>query len=250
MSSHGAPTRVQSPPAPKQEAGVDLQTLVITAVASAAAAYITSKVWARGTLWSAAMTPVIVAVVKEALRKPTEVVTAAVPIGGRQRTRESAALPSEVADQLHAGAPPPLPPPQPGAEEGPVRVYSTRSRRLRWRLAVITGLLGFLVCVVVYTVPEVIAGGSVARPGHGTTFFSGSTKHTTSKRKDSTVTTPTTTATTPAQTQTQPAQTVTQTVTTPAAPPAQSTTTPPAAGAPQTTTPETTTPQDGTAPAP
>ena len=45
---------------------------LVDAVASAAAAYITSKIWARGTLFSAAMSPVIVALVKEGLRKPTE----------------------------------------------------------------------------------------------------------------------------------------------------------------------------------
>ena len=48
--------------------GVDLPTLLVTAVASAAAAYVTSQVWAPGTLASAAFTPVVVALLKELLR--------------------------------------------------------------------------------------------------------------------------------------------------------------------------------------
>ena len=64
---------------------VDLLTLVITAIASAAAAFITSKVWAPGTLASAAFTPVIIAVAKEALRKPADVVVAGRTGGGDGR---------------------------------------------------------------------------------------------------------------------------------------------------------------------
>jgi hypothetical protein len=234
MASQGHQTRVrQPPPAPvPPQQGIDLMTLLLTAVASASAAYITAKVWAPGTLASAAMTPVIVALVKEGLRKPTEVVTAAVPSRVvRGRTQESAALPDDLTEQLRDGAPPPYPPPRPGAE---------------------TGLLGFIVCVVVYTVPEVIAGGSVGRPGHSTTLFSrGSSHHRSSKGTTSTTTTGTTS--TPAQTATQTTQTVTQTVTTPA-PAASTETTPPAAAAPApqqtTTTPAAPPAGDGTATTP
>jgi len=60
---------------------IDLLTLTITAIASAAAAFVCSHVWAAGTLPSAAFTPVLVALVKEGLRRPTEAV---VP-GGRVR---------------------------------------------------------------------------------------------------------------------------------------------------------------------
>jgi hypothetical protein len=256
MASQGPSTRLQTPPPPPPAApdgGLDLTTLLLSAVASAVSAYVTAKIWAPGALASAAMSPIIVALVKEGLRKPTEVVTAVVPTrtGRRGYTRDTAALPDDLTEHLQAGAPPPYPPPLPGAETGPVSVYSTRSRRLRWRLAVLTGLLGFVVCVVVYTVPEVIAGGSIGRPGHSTTLFSGG-GHSTRSSKGTTSTTTTDTTPTPAQTQTQPAQTVTQTVTTPA--PAPSDTTPPAGAAPAT--PPATTPAtppaagDGTATTP
>jgi hypothetical protein len=264
MASQGDPTQPRQPvqpppPAPAPEAGIDLTTLFLSAVASAAAAYVTSKIWAPGTLFSAAMSPVIVALVKEGLRKPTEVVTSAVPAlprpasfgrspAGPPRVHEP--LPDDLGDHLEAGAPPPFPPPAPGHEAGPVRVYSTRGRRLRWRLAVVTGLLGFAICVVLYTVPEIISGKSVGRSGQATTFFPGKTKHksksttttiTTTTSTQQTQTAPSTTAkTTPEKTTTEPAQTVTQTVTTPAPAPnaatapgqTPTTTTPPGQGPP------------------
>src|SRR4051794_3348504 len=78
MASQGDPTRVGGAPPPQPrpapDHGIELTTLFLSAVASAVAAYVTSKVWAAGTLFSAAMSPVIVALVKEGLRKPTEVV--------------------------------------------------------------------------------------------------------------------------------------------------------------------------------
>lgn len=234
----GQQTRVQPPPpaAPPPPTGIELSTLIITAVASAAAAYLTAKVWAPGTLASAAMTPVIIALIKEGLRKPTEVVTAVVPTrGGRVREQELGPLPDDLAAQLERGAPPPFPPPHPGAQAGPVRVYSTRGSRLRWRLAVITGLLGFGVCVLLYTVPELIAGDSVGRPGHRTTLFSRGGQHR-SSGTPATAPTTTTSTTTPSQTETQPARTVTQTVTTPAPAPAPAQQPQPSTTAPQQTT--------------
>jgi hypothetical protein len=238
--------------AQRSEGNIDLQTLALTAVSSATAAYVTSKVWAPGTLASAAMTPVIIALLKEALSRPGEVITSVVPdVRGRVRARRTETVPHDLPDRYEQGAPPPLPPPVAGAEEGPVRVYSTRGRRLRWRLAVLTGLLGFATCVVAFTVPELIAGGSARGGGHKTTFFGGerrSAARTTSTTSTTPSTTPTTT--TPAQTTTAPAQTVT----TPAQTPDQTpTTTTPAPGggtaAPTEPAPSPQTPAPATPPA-
>jgi hypothetical protein len=258
MASQGDPiqrhasTPPSTPPAPPATpAGIDLTTLFLSAVASAAAAYITSKIWAPGTLFSAAMSPVIVALVKEGLRKPTEVVTAAVPgvakplrsstsrVGAGRTLRVPSdpgpvqhTLPDDLPERLERGAPPPLPPPQAGAQAGPVRVYSTRANRMRLRLAIVTGLLAFAIVVAFYTVPELIAGQSVGRSGHATTFFPGKAKkHTNSTTTTSTSTTQSDTTksdttTSESKTATQPTQTVTQTVTTPAPPPPDTSTTP------------------------
>src|SRR3954464_13728810 len=48
------------------------QTLAIAAAASAAAAVVVSHLWKDGTVIAAAMTPVIVAIVKELLARPME----------------------------------------------------------------------------------------------------------------------------------------------------------------------------------
>lgn len=244
------------PPAPPADRGIDLTTLFLSAVASAAAAYITSKIWAPGTLFSAAMSPVIVALVKEGLRKPTEVVASAVPTvvpASTRWSRSSASEPGLVVD----GEPEPAPrvdpdaphvvlPPVVAAETSPVRVYSTRGRRLRWRLAVLTGLLGFGICVVLYTVPELISGKSIGHGGRATTLWGGHRNHTKKSRTTQTTkTTPASTVTVPTTTDETKTVTQTQTVTTPT--PTQAT---PAPSTAAPATPSTASPASTSTPAP
>ncbi|MDQ3851053.1 MAG: hypothetical protein M3296_10640, partial [Actinomycetota bacterium] len=149
------------------------------------------------------------------------------------------ALPEDLPERLERGAPAPLPPPVAGAPEGVVR-YHTTGRRLRWRPAVITGLLGFLACALVFTVPELVAGKSASGGGRATTLFGG--HHRKSRdHKTKTTTTRTTTAG-PAQTVTvPPATTVTAPARTTEAPtrttPAPTTTPPPSTTPPVTRPP-------------
>jgi hypothetical protein len=201
------------------------------------------------------MSPVIVALVKEGLRKPTEAVASVAPKvvpASTRWSRSGASEPGLVVD----GTPEPEPHVDPdaphvvlpavvAAETGPVRVYSTRTRRLRWRLAVITGLLGFAICVVLYTVPELISGKSIGRGGNATTLWGGHRHHT--KKSTTTQTTPTTstsTETTPTTTDETKTVTQTQTVTTPAPAPSSATpsTAAPATGPSAATPPSTTAP--------
>jgi hypothetical protein len=239
MASTEDPTRRGAPP--PADPGIDFTTLLLSAIASASAAYITSKLWGPGTLFSAAFAPVIVALVKEGLRRPTEKVANVVPTVATvsRWSRPSASEPGLVAEPdptpepgVHRDPDAPhvvLPPVVPSAT-GPVRVYSTRARRLRWRLAVITGLLGFAIAVVVFTVPELIAGESLGG-ANKTTIFGGSHKSTNKANSTTSTTATTTTKTTPTQTDTTGTVTQTETVTTPAP-----------ATTPTTTTPQTTTP--------
>jgi hypothetical protein len=186
--------------------GVDLQTLVITAVASACAAYVTSEVWAPGTLASAALTPVIVALVKEALAKPADVVTRAVPVRGVVRS-------ASRSDEPYDPVQPFEPEDERVAQHGEIHGSSTAFPRRAWKMAVITGLLGFLVAVVIISVPELVSGKSVTGGDRATTFFSPDEK----TPEPST----TNTTTTPPETQTvPPASTVT-------VPPVETTTVPP-----------------------
>src|SRR3954469_13262604 len=122
MASHGDSTRVRGtpppppPPAAAAAGGIELTTLFLSAVASAAAAYITSKIWAPGTLFSAAMSPVIVALVKEGLRRPTEKVAPVVPAGvasPSRWTRTSASEPGLVPEEPPPAAPAPADPDAP-----------------------------------------------------------------------------------------------------------------------------------------
>ncbi len=224
-------TTTSSPPA---SSGIDLKTLWITAVASAAAAFVTSKVWAPGTLAAAAFTPVLVAVIREALAKSTAVVARAVPVKGVVRSATPAGpqppRPPQPADRDASGdwaaADLLAAEPQPGALLGPedpamrvaqpgeISYHGSGAKRARnWRVAIITGLLGFVIAAVVFTVPELVAGDSASGSG-GTTLFGGKQRD-----KSSTPAVTTTTTTAPAKTvTTAPQSTVTvppRTVTTP-----------------------------------
>lgn len=126
-------------------------------------------------------------------------------------------------------------------ELSPYRVHRRRRRRRRrprLRLAILTGLLAFVICIAVLTIPELIAGHAVSsdrgtslwggkpsssRKSHNgaqTTSTPSTTPSSTTPTSPSQSTTPTTTPTTPSQTtpsQTTPSQT-TPSQTTPSAP--------------------------------
>ncbi|MEV4421842.1 hypothetical protein AB0L40_17935 [Patulibacter sp. NPDC049589] len=224
-SPHDQPTRVQQAVQPQPQhhvpataGGLDVKTLIITAAASALAAFICSKVWAPGTLASAAFTPVAVALFREALAKPTAVVTsalpAALPITRRGVTSgpgTQAPLASNDPTAVHGVVPgdqltqvsPGYGPARPGAVGAqPVTVHAVASRsRRRWQIAAITGVLGFVIAAVLITVPEVIAGKN-----HTTIFQNGG--NTPAKKQAAP---PATTTTVVQQVTTAPAQTITQT---------------------------------------
>jgi hypothetical protein len=244
MTQYSATSTASSTPAGTASGGIDLKTLWITAASSAAAAYVTSKVWAAGTLAAAAFTPVLVAIIREALAKSTAVVTRVVPVKGVVRSARpdgSARAPDVAAtgadwSAADLAAQPPAAPDDPAlrvAQPGEISYHGSSSTRARhWRVAIVTGLLGFVIAAVAFTVPELVAGGSAAGGGRDTTIFGG--KHRASPAPA--VTTQTTTApvktvtTAPPGSVTVPAQTVTTpppAVTTPAQPaPAATTTTP------------------------
>jgi len=190
-----------------------MQTLLITAIASAAAAYVTSQIWAAGTLAAAASTPVLVALLKEMLAKPAAVVTRAVPVRGVVRSTPHAGEPEEARDTPEAIE-------QRIAQLGEAPGSSRPRRRRNWQIAVVTGLLGFLIAAVIITVPELVAGSSASGGGRDTTLFGG-------KKRSSGAPTGTTTTTTPEQTETVAPD---ETVTVP--PPAETVTVPPPAPAP------------------
>lgn len=242
----------------KSGEGLSLQTLVIAAVASGVAAVLVSHFWKSGTVVAAAMTPVIVSILKEALQRPiqSDVVRRSATSARRVVAGGAAARTETARRRSPAVGTVPTPPPSYGngangeLTQGDVllthprrtygggdgvRRFALRGRPLK--LAIVTGLLAFVVALVAITLPELVFGGAVTS-GHRTTFFGG---HTSAQKKSDQQKT-----TTQEQQQTQPSQTTPQTTTPQATPSQPSQTTPQPQAQPQQQPPS----SGGAAPAP
>jgi hypothetical protein len=172
----------------EEERRLNMRTLVIASVASAAAAVLTSQLWIAGTWIAAGMTPVIVTLVSEMLHRPTERIA-------RSITTDRAALPEA------GGAAPPARPdadvlPTRAQEEPtpepPVRVYrsgeaeprgarglpgaTTRRRKIAYGAVLATAALAFVIAISALTVSELVAGGSVGKNDARTTLLGGGKK--------------------------------------------------------------------------
>lgn len=185
-----ASPRTSAPPTesdvrePKE--GLSAQTLIIAAVSSGVAAVVVSNLWERGTIIASAMTPVVVAIISELMKKPVE----------SERLRSGVRNVSSVSRPRSGRTPKVMSPPPAGVDEGlqrrdngreagPVRVYSSgtnrrprppgasRRRRFNPRIAILTGLIAFLIAAAALTLPELIFGGSIGGGDRGTTYFGG-----------------------------------------------------------------------------
>ena len=198
--------------------GLSLQTLVVAAIASGIAAVVVSRFWKDGTVFAAAMTPVIVSIMKELLQRPmeSEIVkrsasrvseVAVAPakrvasgsgsaVRGRRFARNGGESPVQTAAPPERGGN--------GDRNGsttrggevvhaaPRRDYSSggaagpRRRRfgkVHLRVAIVTGLLAFAIAAVVLTVPELIFGGAVGSKDR-TTIFGGGDRSSSDENKD------------------------------------------------------------------
>ena len=219
----------------EQSGGLSVTTLLIASGSAAAAAVIVPLFWDKGSLVAAAITPIIVALTSEGLKKPVEKVQT---VGVWRRTpqgtaiRQSAGRDFEVHDPEEerlevdpAQADDPF-----GLREPERGGFLTRKRVV---LALVTGLLAFGIAAVVVTASELaIFGDSVSRE-HRTTFFGGEPADATPTPTPTA--TPTETDATPTPTPT-PTETPAATPTTEATPPPGETPTPaPAAPGPAAT---------------
>ena len=221
----------QEPPPPPQRSGLNPLTLGIAAIAAVVAAVVVSHFWSGGTLWATAMTPVIVAVVKEMLERPAQKITEVSIVPRRQHPDD---LIVEEVEPDALGARPQV--------EG-YKTYGVRQKH--FKLAIVTGLIAFVIGAAILTVPELVAGRSITNGDRGSSVFGG--KPRAHKKATPTETTTVTTTTTPAQQQTTTTPPEQQQTTTT---PQQTTTTPPpsqTAPTPQDTTPA---PPAQTTPAP
>ncbi len=216
-----------------------MSTLIAAAIASVVAATLVSRFWQAGTIMATAMTPVIVALVKEAVERPARRVSsiatrAAAPPVARASRRV-------VAPPPEAYAPPP-PVVGPDDELSEMRVYR-RERTMggrRWKLAVATGLLACVIAVAAMTLPELVAGRSVVSGSHHTTIFGGHRSASSTKTKSTDTTTSKSDEQKSTSTATQPQDTTTQPDTTTTAP-GQTTPAPQSQTQPQSTAPPATT---------
>jgi hypothetical protein len=210
----------------EDKSGISIQTLVISALASVAAAVVVPLFWEKGTLIATAMTPVIVAVVSEALRKPAEKITAVTPLVTRRSATGAAVRSPERFEPERFD---PLPPSERVdapvvSPDDPYGLRASPRRGHHWKLALATGLVAFAVGVVVLTGSELVFGGPATKEGGRTTFFGGS--------KATPTATPTPTTDHPQAT---PTPTVTATPTETVTPEATATPTPTPSAAPSAT---------------
>jgi hypothetical protein len=216
--------------------GISLQTLLIASASSLVAAILVHEVWQGGAIIGAAVTPVIVGIVGEALQRPAQKLTAVAQIRRPDPARpEPDDLPAVSRDR---------------PVEDRFGIWEERrrtgSRRRAWlRIGAVTGVLGFAAAAFALTGSELVFGGAVTGTANRTTLLGGNRTSSSSATSATTSTTTTTvtqtttqTATVPAPTQTTDVAPATTVPTDPAAapqvaPPATTTTTPPAV----TTTP-------------
>jgi hypothetical protein len=152
----------------EDKSGISIQTLVISSLSAVAAAIVIPMIWERGTLVATAMTPVIVALTTEALRKPAEKITAVTPLVTR-RSATGAAV--RDPDRFE-----PLPPEERGVapevrEDDPYGLRAGPKPRHHWKVALATGAAAFAVAVVVLTSTELVFGGPATKDNGRTTFF-------------------------------------------------------------------------------
>jgi hypothetical protein len=195
--------------------GLSIQTLLISAVAAAAAATLVPLIWERGTILATAMTPVIVALVSEGLRKPVQHVSAVAPrvtrrsgTGAALRRFDPAAAETRHPERVGSrgdgvggdGVFEPLPADARGgapavSDDDPFGLRKA-DRRPRLKIALVTGLLAFLIAAAVVTASELALFGGSVSSNQRTSLFGGSTKSHKKAEKTATPTaTPSATAT-------------------------------------------------------
>jgi cell division septation protein DedD len=228
--------------------GLSIQTLLISAVGAVAAATIVPLFWEKGTVIATAMTPVVVALVSEALRHPAEKISAVAPkvtrrtaTGAAVRRFDPAAASTRHPESVGARGrgPERLEPDLPDGGISPGDPFGLRDatapRRPWWKLGLLTGALAFVIGAGVVTASELtLFGHSVSGKGGETSLFGGRTHR--SKATPTPTPTPTPSATptpTPGASAT-PTPTATPSATPTATPTVTPTTTP---GAAPTATP-------------
>jgi len=163
----------------EKSGGLSVTTLLIASASAAAAAIVVPTVWEGGGVVAAAITPIVVALTSEALRRPVEKVST---VGVWRRTPQGTVIRQPRSRDFE-----PLDPDEerwevePERTDDPFGLREPERRAIltprRVRVALITGALAFLIAAAVVTASELaIFGDSVSRPRR-TTFFGGAEKN-------------------------------------------------------------------------
>jgi hypothetical protein len=149
----------------EEERRLNTRTLAIASVASASAAAVTSQLWIAGTWVAAALTPVLVAVISEAMHRPTERIARAWTSSERQGRSSRSISPTRTEPTAVTGTP------------GPVRVYRAGSggsgsgpgstmltrRRVAVGTVAATAAIACVAGLLLLTTADLVSGGSVGK---------------------------------------------------------------------------------------
>jgi hypothetical protein len=160
----------------EKSGGLSVTTLLIASASAAAAAIVVPLIWEGGGVVAAAITPIVVALTSEGLKRPVQKVQT---VGVWRRTPQGTVIRQPVGRDFE-----PLDPEEErweveperaddpfGLREPPRRVVFTRRRV---KVALITAALAFLIAAAVVTVSELAIFGDSVSTSHRTTFFGGS----------------------------------------------------------------------------
>jgi hypothetical protein len=158
----------------EEERRLNTRTLTIASIASASAATVTSQLWIAGTWIAAALTPVLVALISEAMHRPTDRIARAWT-SDREARSSRAISPTRSEPRAVTGTP------------GPVRVYRAgdsgrgaptllTKRRIAIGTVAATGAIACVIGLLALTTVDLVSGGSVGKGSGRLTLVGGGGK--------------------------------------------------------------------------
>jgi hypothetical protein len=159
----------------EEERRLNSRTLAIASVASATAAAVTSQLWIAGTWIAAALTPVLVTLISEAMHRPTERIARAWTADREARSSRSIS-PTRREPTAVTGTP------------GPVRVYRAgdsepasptllTKRRIAFGTVAATAAIACVIGLLTLTTADLVSGGSVGKGSSRFTLAGGGTSN-------------------------------------------------------------------------
>jgi hypothetical protein len=170
----------------EKSGGLSVTTLLLASASAATAAIVVPLVWEGGGVVAAAITPIIVSLTSEALRRPVQKVQT---VGVWRRTPQGTVIREPTGRDFD-----PLDPREDRLEVEPERTddpFGLRQpdrraifTRRRVKIALVTAALAFVIAAAAVTASELAIFGDSVSTSHRTTFFGG----TPAKKADATPT--------------------------------------------------------------